>query len=379
MKLDKKIDQVIFSVAILVLGLVFVDTIKISTEKTFAEGEDADLYVESDSHFVTFFDDGQKLIVKTDARTVGEAIERAHIILNQTDSVEPSLDSVIDMDDFHINIYRSYPVVLIDGKQTIYQMTSSRDIKSIFEKAGITVYDGDEIKQVFNSSFLETGLATTYELIRKGGERLTVEEEIPFTEESTTDYSMTKGMSKIIQHGEIGRKKIVYEIKYVNGVEARRDQISEEVIVQPVKRIIALGGRVAAKTSPSENEQITWNYLLKQGFSEVQTAGIMGNLQQEHHFGTDDTAGGIGIAQWTGGRRNNVLSRPDPYSIYTQLDYLMEELNGSYAYVKNAIMGAATIEDATRIFQNKFERCGICREENRISFGYEIYERYRSR
>jgi len=61
----------------------------------------------------------------------------------------------------------------------------------------------------------------------------------------------------------------------------------------------------------------------------------MGNLMQEHHFNTD----GDGLAQWTGGRKANLLSRPEPYNIYTQLDFLMWELNGGYASTKNLILG----------------------------------------
>ena len=92
--------------------------------------------------------------------------------------------------------------------------------------------------------------------------------------------------------------------------------------------------------------------------------------------GTSDTPGGLGIAQWTGGRRNNLLSLPNPYDIHTQLQYLMTELNGGYARAKSAIMSSTSIEAATRAFQNQFERCGICREETRIGYAYDIFDRY---
>jgi hypothetical protein len=94
----------------------------------------------------------------------------------------------------------------------------------------------------------------------------------------------------------------------------------------------------------------------------------MGNLMQEHGFQTS----GDGLAQWTGGRKAALMAMPNPYNIYTQLDYLMIELNGGYYRVRDAIKASTTLESATIIFQNQFERCGVCREESRINFARNI-------
>jgi hypothetical protein len=98
----------------------------------------------------------------------------------------------------------------------------------------------------------------------------------------------------------------------------------------------------------------------------------MGNLQQEHGFKTD----GDGIAQWTGGRKANLMARADPYNIYTQLNFMLEELNGPYARANAAIKASSSVEQATVIFQNQYEGCGICMESRRIQFAYEILGRH---
>ena len=333
---------------------------------------------DSDSRefYVNFYDDGEKLIVKTSAKTVREALARAKITLSASDSVEPALDSEITSDNFHINIYRARPVLLIDGIKKLYFETAASDPAEIFRAAGITVYDGDEIEIVKNSDFLETGVAVAYEIIRGDGQTVTIEEEIPFSEKTVIDYNLAVGVSKVEQLGEVGRKKLVYQVLSVDGVEISRELISETVLSNPVDRVTTVGGKLSSETSTSENEAIIWNFLKSQGFSSVQTAGIMGNLKQEHHFQTSDSSGGLGIAQWTGGRRNALLAKENPYNIYTQLEYLMSELNGGYQKVQTALRSATTIEEAVQIFQNQFERCGICREEKRIEFANEIYSRY---
>ena len=376
MKLSRKFEQALVILATATSLLVFATLIELNQRNTFADSENPDTYLVSEDHFVTIFDAGNKLTVKTDAKTVADVLNRAGITLNTTDHIEPELGTAIDMDNFHINIYRSYPVVLIDGAKQIYTMTASYDPRTIMEGAGIVVYDGDEIIPYTNNKFLEVGIATAYKIIRNGGRTITIETEIPFKEQNVKDYNLAPGTSEVRQLGELGAKKLTYNVLYVDGEEISRELISEEIIKNPIDRIVATGAPKLQSTSSSENEEITWNYLLSHGFSTVQAAGIMGNLQQEHGFRTSDTAGGLGIAQWTGGRRARLLAKADPYNIYTQLDYLMEELNGGYSKVKAALLSSATIEDATRIFQNQFERCGICRESNRIGYAYSFYERY---
>ena len=358
-------------------GLVFATLFKVITPNTFADNE-AGLAATGDVHFVTIYDQGKKLTVKTNAIIVGEALTRAGYEVSGSDIVEPSLTTLINDGNFHINIYRSRPVIISDGTIKKRIETASYDPVTIARDAGFSVYDGDEINLVTNTNFLEAGISTSYEIIRNGGRTITEEIALPFEEEIVKDYTLPVGENVTEQIGEDGLRVIQYKVDFVDGMEVKREQISDEIVKAPVKRIVREGARgaKAGSTSAGENEAITWNYLKSQGFSDQQTAGIMGNLMQEHHFQTSDAAGGLGIAQWTGGRRNNLLSLPNPYDIYTQLEYLMSELNGGYTSAKNSILGSTSIEAATRAFQNQFERCGICREELRIGYAYDIYDRY---
>lgn len=118
-----------------------------------------------------------------------------------------------------------------------------------------------------------------------------------------------------------------------------------------------------------------WSYLIESGFTREQSAGIMGNLQQEHRFRTD----GDGLAQWLNGRLDKLLSLPNARDISVQVKYLVDEMNSTEGYAGNLVRSAATIEDATVLFQNKFERCNpqYCMQSQRIAYAYEFYERYK--
>ncbi len=245
MRLSKKFDfSLLFCMAIL-SGLILTSTLTNPTVKTFAESEELaeeEQPVVTGPFYVTIYDAGKKTIVKTGPKTIGEIIEKAGILLNPTDSIEPSLDSVVDADNFFINIYRSYPVVIRDGVRERYLMTSSHDPKTIVNGANIVVYDGDEISVVENSGrFLETGVAPVYQIVRNGGRTITVEEEVAFSERTVKDYNLSPGETEVRQLGEVGRKKIVYNVQYVDNVETSKELVSEEIIKNPVERIVAIG------------------------------------------------------------------------------------------------------------------------------------------
>ncbi|MBP3899606.1 G5 domain-containing protein [Candidatus Saccharibacteria bacterium] len=362
---------------VVVSALVFASLLKIITPNTFADNA-ASLAPSGDIHYVTIYDQGKKLTIKTDAITVADALSRAHFEIATTDIVEPGLTTLINDGNFHINIYRSRPVIVSDGTTKKRLETASYDPITIARDAGFSVYDGDEVNMVANTNFLEAGISTAYEITRNGGRTVTEEIAIPFEEEIVKDYTLPLGENKTEQIGEDGLRVVKYKVEFIDGAEVKRELISDDIVKEPVKRIVREGARgtTSSSTSAGENETITWDFLKSQGFSDIQVAGIMGNLMQEHRFQTSDTAGGLGIAQWTGGRRNNLLSMANPYDIYTQLQYLMVELNGGYTAAKNSILSSTSIEAATRAFQNQFERCGICREETRINYAYDIYNRY---
>lgn len=240
MRLARNTDKLLLITTAFLLSFTFSFMFNRNNNDTFADNE-AGVFYESEDHFVTFYDEGNKLTVKTNAKTVGEALNRAGILINPTDTVDPALTTEIDVDNFFVNIYRSRPVMIRDGVQSEYVMTSSYDTKEIAQLAGMTIYDGDEVKLAANTSFLEAGAATVYEVTRNGGRTVTVEEEIAFSEETIKDYNMEPGTREIRQLGETGVRELTFEVFYENNVEVKRELLSDIVKREPVTRIVAVG------------------------------------------------------------------------------------------------------------------------------------------
>ena len=375
---------------------------------------------------VTIHDRGTEKVMLSDAETIAEVLKNADISLDERDAVEPTLTEKLVASEYQINIYRARPVMVVDGVTRQRVITPYQTAAQIVKDTGIELYpedltvltrsddlvaDGAGLQLKIDratpltvnlygartevrtqaatigamlqekgivlgendraSLDLSTPVSAGIEVAiwREGKQTVNAEEAVAFETEQIRDADREIGYKEVQTAGVTGLRSVTYEIEVRDGVEVSRVEIASIVKTAPTKQIEVIGAKYkGAFTTPSQNELITWDYLIAQGFSREQTAGIMGNLQQEHGFNTS----GDGLAQWTGSRKAALLSRDDPYNIYTQLDFLMYELNGGYRSVQAAIKASSTVEDATIIFQNKFERCGICVEDRRIQFAYNI-------
>ena len=72
----------------------------------------------------------------------------------------------------------------------------------------------------------------------------TQEEKINAPVQVKRNEKMLQGKSKVIQEGSDGLKRVVYKVINKNGIESERVVLSEEIIEEPVPRIIEKGARV---------------------------------------------------------------------------------------------------------------------------------------
>ena len=301
MELSRRIDKILIALSVVVLGIVFgcLCNVYLRTN-SYAEGE-ADTYTGAAAKFVTFYDSGEKLTVRTEARTVREALDRAEIAVNEGDIVDPGLDAEINADNYYINIYRARPVVVRDGAMEKYIMSASYDAMAVAKEAGVTVYDGDEIALVPNTDFLEAGAATIYEVTRNGGRTVTEDVEIPFGEETVEDAEMDAGKTEVRQLGEVGTKRISYNVYYVDNVEVTREVASEEVVREPVTRVTAVGTKREAPIVPAVAVTGTCaDWIRAAGVAEADVAAALDLINHESGCrpnATNAYSGAYGIPQ----------------------------------------------------------------------------------
>ncbi len=289
----------------------------------------------SDEFFVSIYDQGHFLTVKTGEATVREVIDRAHITLAETDIVEPGLDTVID-DDFNINIHRARPAIVIDGMQKRYVMTASYDPKQIAQEAGLTVYDGDTFELEFNNSFLEAGAVSTYRLERNGGRSLTMTEPIPYTTEIKYDYNLAKGETYLERAGEDGQRKTVYEVSFANNVEVERNLVSEETVREPVAEIKVVG----AKLSVAPGQETCLGWLREAGVGEADLEAALYIIYHESGCRVDAenaSSGAYGIPQALPGYKMQKMGDDWQTNPITQIRWMIDYVNNRYGGWQGAL------------------------------------------
>ena len=346
-KLQSKIRDFCCLALITLIGVFLAASYFLRPSTAFAEDESTDEAM----HFVTIYDDGAYLTVKTAAPTVKDVLERAEIAVNEADLVEPALEATIDSDDYNINIYRARPALVIDGMNRRYVMTASYDPKTIVREAGLTVYDGDKITTKVNQNFLEAGAVSTYSVERNGGRTLTIEEPIAYSTETRYDYTLPKGERQLEQAGADGRRISLYEIKFENNVEVSRELVSEEVTLEPVPEIVVVGAKAEI---PPERTQCA-NWAREAGVAEEDLQVALDLIYHEsgcRYNATNARSGAYGIPQALPG--NKMATKGDDWETnpVTQIRWMIDYINGRYGGWQQAMnfwqcLGTCTSKNGT--------------------------------
>lgn len=127
------------------------------------------------------------------------------------------------------------------------------------------------------------------------------------------------------------------------------------------------------------SEQAALAYFMSQGWTREQAAGIVGNLHYEsdglNPYAKGDYMNGeytaFGLAQWRGDRVS-LFQRIFGKSIKTatfeeQLKFVQYELTNNESAAGQALKKAKTVDEATRVFMEKYERPSVAASKNSLS------------
>ena len=160
----------------------------------------------------------------------------------------------------------------------------------------------------------------------------------------------------------------------------------------------------SAQLSGSDNESKVWNFLSSQGLKPIAAAGLMGNFQSESagtwnpriNNGGDLTdspksnAIAYGLAQWLGGRQDNLVQTAQqqgiiPGDLGLQLGFIKTELNSSYkTTVLDPIQALSngTVKDqvtqAAFIVYQSYEGPNDGSYPSRESNAWDVYQKFSS-
>ena len=164
--------------------------------------------------------DGYEMTVLTNKTNVAEILADNNILIQKDERVIPSKDK---------DITEARTIVITDKTE--------REI---------------EVAKVSESG-IETTLDSLLEAYSTIVEKIEVkEEEIPFeTIKKDVSSGASNTQNKVLKNGVKGIKKVTYKVKYQNDVEIERTKISEEVIKEPVDKIVQVQAKVTTTSRAS--------------------------------------------------------------------------------------------------------------------------------
>lgn len=174
--------------------------------------------------------DDSEISIVTSETNVGKILEDNYIILQTDEMVTPSSDSNIDF----------------SKKIVISKVTDE------------PVVVAEEVINVSKEEILGNYVTVTEKIISE-------QEEIPF-ETVTKDVSTegTETTDKVVQEGENGLKETKYKVKYQNDTEIERTLISEEIIKEPVEKIVQISSVISSRSGSRSSGVVVsgseWSY-----------------------------------------------------------------------------------------------------------------------
>jgi hypothetical protein len=140
-----------------------------------------------------------------------------------------------------INLHRAPVIKLLDGKKELELRSWTTTAGELLAEKGIEL--GLDDKANFRpDSRIYNGIELS--IIRVAITTVIESESIKFKIETKSNPQVEKGVKKVLQRGELGEKKLYYEVRREDGIEVSRKLIKTEVVEEPVSEIVEVGTKV---------------------------------------------------------------------------------------------------------------------------------------
>ncbi|WP_343243878.1 ubiquitin-like domain-containing protein [Streptomyces sp. SID13726] len=200
--------------------------------------------------------DGQRREVWTTARTVEGALEQLGVRAEGA-YLSTSRSRRIGREGLALDVRTERSVtVMADGRARTIR-TNAATVGEAVEEAGVTL-SGMDTTSVAPGSFPRDGQTVT--VLRITGTKEIREERIPFREKRDDDPSLFKGTEVVEQAGVPGVRRVTYSLRTVNGVRQKPRRIRTEVVREPRDQVVKVGTK-PMPTSVQGADHLNWQGL----------------------------------------------------------------------------------------------------------------------
>lgn len=186
---------------------------------------------------VAFAVDGRAVVVRTSARTVGEAARAAGIRLGPWDLTVPGPEARV-ADGLVVKVWRAQPVVFaIDGRE-MRVLTAAPTVGEAVARSRVPVRVDDRLEPGRDQPIV-AGMRITVTRVVRSYQHWP--EKIPFETVKREDMTMDIGQTKVIQGGVPGSQERLVLVTYEGGRQVSVQELSKRVFREPTTAILRVG------------------------------------------------------------------------------------------------------------------------------------------
>ncbi|MEU6194607.1 ubiquitin-like domain-containing protein [Streptomyces sp. NPDC047061] len=181
--------------------------------------------------------DGERREVWTTARTVDGALRQLGVRAEGA-YLSASRSQSIGRAGLALDVRTERTVTILADGRTRTIRTNAATVGEAVEEAGITLH-GQDTTSVPRSGFPRDGQTVT--VLRVTGSREVREETIPFEVQQTPDPTVFKGTEVVERAGRPGLRRVTYYFRSVNGVREKPRRETSEVVRKPRTQLVRVG------------------------------------------------------------------------------------------------------------------------------------------
>lgn len=276
--------------------------------------------------------DGEMLTVASTALTVGEMLDELGA-RTEGASVSASRSEALGRSPLKITTLK-HLTVSIDG-QVIERATSAATVRDVLDDLGVVLNPGDVVSPALDE------LPTDGQVISVGrvaGSTTTVTEVLPYAVEETQDPKLVVGQRVVKQAGRVGQATTTYDVALVDGVEAARTVVAQQVTVEPRTEIVHVGtlelpDPTTVVVDPGSARALGQAMALERGYGADEFACLERLWTKESNWNVtaeNPSSGAYGIPQSLPGTKMASVAADWRTNAATQITWGLNYIEGRY-------------------------------------------------
>ncbi|HHY76070.1 MAG TPA: DUF348 domain-containing protein [Firmicutes bacterium] len=173
----------------------------------------------------------------TSAATVGDALKEANVVLGPNDYSFPTPEAPLTQ-GLDIKVVRASLAFINDGGRIRAIETAKDTVGEILSQAGVELGPEDAVIPPAEERVPDDG---RIRIVRVTYADVIEEEVIPYTVERRSDGSLEAGLVRTLTAGKEGLARVEYSVRYEDGVEVSRQEVSRELVREPSPQVLLVG------------------------------------------------------------------------------------------------------------------------------------------